>query len=252
MAKLLTINEEYRISEMESEIQAALTDAKEQASPITIWQESNGGKKINHALIKELNPKLQSIMFFIGDQEIHINKDAPIFIYCKRNHKSFIFKSSIKQFNGRFLFVKIPNSLRIHEHREHPRFAFDSNNLPVILGNFSSSLSGAENTALSFKCSYEFLAAELVDISNKGLSFYAKKIDVIKLKTGMQVRITHIGNALMAHALKGEIRYIRQAVSNKDIFKRIFYQVGVMFEKNIDLNLIFHEVCYGTIHPFRK
>ena len=135
----------------------AIKAAKKKQKNI-VWQITAGKRKVFFIEKTDFDPVREIIRFKITN-EISFHDDAPI--YIKLAHRNTIFKGSIEIIQKQFIFIKVPDEIKLEEYREYERFHFTPDEKRNIFVNVDSQLMAKSKT---------HLPVNLLDVSRSGIA----------------------------------------------------------------------------------
>lgn len=207
-----------RLSVAQQEIAASFKFYQSQKKTILLWQNIQGKRIKVPALIFDING-VNEVRFLSIGQIIPFKTDAPVYIYGE--HKTLLFKTSIKSIQGGELTVGMPRMVRFEELRNIRRF--DISSLKNCLVTMRK-----QNTSESNDFTYK-----LHDISENGLSFLMGNES--HLKTGDAVQITQLQTDQISYPLNGIIVHVSPSLNSQGVMDVKMAKVGLKFKEKLKL-----------------
>ena len=198
----------YRTSAQKKEIIDALIEIKIEATPVLIWQNDNGIRKVTKAKIDQIyfhNDSIVLTPYSDEDKQIFMNLTSDKTIYLRGNSKSIVFKQeqkSIKTDGNKSIQIFIPNIVKMFEKRTNSRLDFSNDFLKLSTLIYPGSQVDRKTKSIN---------AELRDVSASGMGFYLDKKYGRLLFEKDKIRIESIGNHHFPRAIYGQIIYISQS-----------------------------------------
>lgn len=207
-----------RLSLAMQEIISSFKFYQAEKKTILLWQNIQGRRIKVPALVFVVSDT-NEIRFLSVGQTIPFSPDNSLYIYGE--HKTLIFKASIKSIQGGELTISVPKMVRFEELRNIKRFDISSvKNCLVTLRKSNASVTNEFTYKLS-------------DISESGLSFLMGNDS--QLKTGDLVQITQVQTDQIAYNLNGKIVHISPIRNSQGVMDVNMTKVGVKFQDKFKL-----------------
>jgi hypothetical protein len=215
----------YAISTDIDEIKEVIKKSTNQNDNI-IWQTRSNKRNVFD--IQEASvDNLRKIIKFKLIGEVH-KIDPTITIYTKLSHRNTIFKGSIIGQRDGYLFVSIPDEVKLEELREFPRFTFDSLQDKMATLSMESELVSGSMFNLKVK---------LADISLKGMGIIVSYPNAELLKNN-EIFLSELGKHQFDTNIKANIMYNKHFSYRKDGKNIKCMKMGVNLEDSISQNVI--------------
>ena len=219
----------YRTSTLKKEIIDSLINIHIESSPVLIWQNESGKRKVTKAKIEAIDFSSDSI-FLTPFSEIEKNEfqnfDSRNTIYLRGNNQSIVFKQdkiAIKSSNG-LLQIVIPEEVKMFEKRGEVRLQ----SLDQIL-KLTTHFYLANNDTRTAKP----IVGELRDVSLSGMGFFIEKKHAHLFSEKDKLKIERIGNFRFPRAIYGEIVYAR--IDHETVNK---IRIGVRFNEKLNPDIL--------------
>lgn len=206
-----------RLSVAMQEILASFKQYQFEKKTLLLWQNIQGRRVKVPAIVFEITAT-NDLRFLSVGQTIPFSLDLPLYIYGE--HKTLLFKTSVKTMQGGELSVSMPRMVRFEEMRTIKRY--DISSVKNCLVTMKRKNSNEEN---------EFIY-KLNDISDAGLSFLMGQDS--PLKAGDNIRITHVQSDQIFYNLNGKIVHV-SPIYNQGVVDVKLTKVGVKFEDKFRL-----------------
>jgi hypothetical protein len=196
----------------------------------TFWQSEVKGKYKFVGRIVELEEDKLSISLSVGSLE-NLFKGEAIYGHCDK--LDIVFKREKFDIKDDFLFVPLPNELKIKDSRIIERLYYKYQDYKAT--TFNCYL-GEKHLTLSYIMS---------DLSTKGISFVAPKKEVLDFKPGMEISITHVSDQQLEENIQAKIMYLAP-FGEEQFFKSEselgkLMKIGAQFDEGLD------EITFKTV-----
>jgi len=126
----MSLETAYRTTSERSEITTSLIEIHIEESPVLLWQNHNGIRKILKAKIEAIdmaNNCLYLLPYSKSDQESFKEIHLEATLYLRGNNKSIVFKHDARLSRNKngYLVVKIPEQVKMYEKRKNKRINHD-------------------------------------------------------------------------------------------------------------------------------
>lgn len=208
-----------RVSVTAYEILSVFQYYQKERKALTLWQNIQGTRVKAEAIVFEASPKNDIKLLALG-QEMPFRADLPLYIYGE--HKTLLFKTTIKTKSGGELLVPLPKMVRFAEMRKIKRY--DLSEIKNCQVGLRKHLDVQENKDYNFKIN---------DLSDAGMSFLIGQEH--NFKAGDVVQVNQIQNDNLTYTLNADIVHVSPLVSAQGIMDVKLKKVGVRFRSKLRL-----------------
>ena len=216
----------YRTSVHKKEIIDALIQIKIEATPVLIWQNENGIRKITKAKIDAIhfqNDSIVLIPYSENEKLMFMDFAENKTIYLRGRTKSIVFKQdkkAIKSVENHSIQIFIPDQVKMFEKRGEIRFDFSEQYLKL-----STQISLGNQVDRKRKT----INAELRDVSSSGMGFFLDQKFGRLFFEKDKIRIEAIADHRFLRAIYGQIVYISSDNQNGSRIR-----IGIRFNEKLN------------------
>jgi hypothetical protein len=220
----------YRTSKLKKEIIDTLIDIHIESSPVLIWQNEDGKRKVTKAKIEAIDFASDSIIltpFSTTDENIFDKLKVNSTFYLRGNTKSIVFKQDkpAKKTTKGYLQIFIPTEVKMFEKRSETRLLFAGKNPKVTAEIYPGGLIDISTKAIE---------ADLNNVSLSGMGFFLDKKYSRLFFEKDKIKIMRIGNHSFPRPIHGEIVY---ASSEQNHIDRI--RIGIRFSEILTTDILY-------------
>ena len=215
-----------RLTKNRQEILVILKEALIKNRNVTLWQKINGKKKIFRTLIVKLAPNFLFLRFPLNEASIDYN--SPFSLYYHGEFRNILFKAKKVRLSNEGLKMAIPEEIRLDELRDFQRVYFTREEQKFIEFTIPS---------LSHLIEQVFNST-LMNISQDGAGFLAKKSELLNFNIGSRIFIKGISQVESPEDLIGEVIH-HNLFKGRSIREGAIYTIGIRFNKKVSFPLSF-------------
>ncbi len=182
---------------------------------VLVWQtESENRRVMRYGTIDSVNATQKTLTVVSHQEEFTLIEEIPVYVYAVVGDRVSVLKTTLLRSEGKKVVLGIPEQMMIRDTRKDERVHVLGQGVPLM---FSPSRKE------EFAPEHEFLRAEVVDLSPRGLAFKGAASSAYGLQKGDRIWMRLGSDATVT---VGEVRHVAK---NKLDGYGEFLQIGVSF-----------------------
>lgn len=203
-----------------NEILRTLDQLSVKATPVIMWQNIGDEERlVTDSIIEKIDRKSRNIVIVpLDDTKTRYKFEKNITLYMHGEERSIVFKSTSFISSKSKVIVKIPEEVRLIEHRESQRFDLKRFKSRSVLHRKEVGLEGSGILKnFSINC---------YDISQTGMGLELHTHHLLRYQLGDTIEVRSVADVHFPEPLKAEVVYICPVVELKEV--KIF-RAGIRF-----------------------
>ncbi|MBL6989232.1 MAG: hypothetical protein ISR65_05620 [Bacteriovoracaceae bacterium] len=220
------LNTRLRVTKKRSEIIEVLCELQQSVAQIKVWQNNQGGRKTNDVIIISVNSVSDTFLIQSKDNVGFSSFTDDVCLYFTTAHKSILLKTSIVSILPNAVVVSVPKELKIHEKRDRLRLHFKTSKMPII----------SFKRPILYGKSEKIWDEQIFDISSNGSAICVRSDRRDLFKVDAKLKIDKIAETKVDPSdLYAKVTYSKQVILSIKQRKQVFYRVGLIFNRRIEL-----------------